>query len=180
MRVRVFRLPDQLVPHDLFYIPSSNSFYMPFTGLSSREAIVITDLDEDKANKLKAYQTIGQQQMIEQINTYEIDIEQPANVEFLIMKVRPQDVELVNDKYSYYELLFSHCEYDEIVIGLEFFSIVKQIGDTEFLCIAFTDTSDANELDYIYKMTGSNILELSRIGINQNEYISLNIELFRL
>jgi len=55
MRVRVFRLPDQLVPHDLFYISSSNSFYMPFTGLSSREAIVITDLDEEKANKLKAY-----------------------------------------------------------------------------------------------------------------------------
>jgi len=96
------------------------------------------------------------------------------------MKIRPQDIELVNDKYSYYELLYSHCEYDEIVIGLEFFSIVKQISDTEFLCIAFTDTDDVNELNYIYKMTGSNILELSRIGINQNESISLDVELFRL
>lgn len=180
MRVRVFRLPDQLVPHDLFYIPSSNSFYMPFTGLSSREAIVITDLDEEKANKLKTYQTVVEQQIIEQINSYEIDIEQPVNIEFLRMKIRPQDIELVNDKYSYYELLYSHCEYDEIVIGLEFFSIVKQISDTEFLCIAFTDTDDVNELNYIYKMTGSNILELSRIGINQNESISLDVELFRL
>ena len=180
MRVRIFRLPTGKLPNDLFYIPCINTFYMPFTQLSSNEAISMQDLDESISSSLKTYQTFGMPYLIDDIADYEIDITQPTNIALINLKVRPQDSELIHDTYSYYELLYSQCIINGEVTGFDTLSIIKQISETDWLCVGFTNTQDYDKLERMYSELKHNKLDFTEIGINNNSSIEIPVELSRL
>jgi len=118
--------------------------------------------------------------LIDDIADYEIDITQPTNIALINLKVRPQDSELIHDTYSYYELLYSQCIINGEVTGFDTLSIIKQISETDWLCVGFTNTQDYDKLERMYSELKHNKLDFTEIGINNNSSIEIPVELSRL